>query len=77
MNNLFDGGGRPPVRGRDVARGATIGLLAELGAGSVVGGIALLVSRPDLPRPFPAALVLVGVGAIALAVACLRRITRS
>ncbi len=77
MNNLFDTDGRPPVRGRDIARGATIGLLAELGAGSFVGGIALLVNRPDLPQPFPAALVLVGLGAIALAVACLRRITRS
>ena len=76
MNNLFDADSRPPVRGRDVARGATIGLLAELGTGAVVGGVALLVTRPDLPRPFPAALVLVGVGAIALAVACLRRITR-
>ncbi len=76
MNNLFDAGSRPPVRGRDVARGATIGLLAELGTGAVVGGVALLVTRPDLPRPFPAALVLVGVGAIALAVTCLRRITR-
>ncbi len=77
MNNLFDTDARPPVRGRDIARGATIGLLAELGAGSVVGGIALLATRPDLPRPFPAALVLVGLGAIALAVAYLRRITRS
>ncbi len=76
MNNLFDADSRLPVRGRDVARGATIGLLAELGTGAVVGGVALLVTRPDLPRPFPAALVLVGLGAIALAVACLRRITR-
>lgn len=76
MNNLFDADSRPPVRGRDVARGATIGLLAELGTGAVVGGVALLITRPDLPRPFPAALMLVGLGAIALAVACLRRITR-
>ncbi len=76
MNNLFDADSRPPVRGRDVARGATIGLLAELGTGAVVGGVALLVTRTDLPWPFPAALVLVGLGAIALAMACLRRITR-
>ncbi len=76
MNNLSGVDGRPRVRRRDIARGATIGLLAELGAGSVVGGVALLVTRPDLPRPFPAALVLVGLSAIALAVACLRRITR-
>ncbi len=77
MNNLSGVDGRPRVRGRDIVRGVTIGLLAELGAGSIVGGIALLVGRPDLPQPFPAALVLVGLGAIALAVACLRRVTRS
>ena len=76
MNSLFDSGRRSSVHGRDVARGALIGLLGELGAGSVVSGVALLIGRPDLPRPFPAALVLFGLGVIALAVMCLRRVTR-
>lgn len=76
MNNLFEADRRPSVRGRDVARGVSIGVLGQLGAGSLVGGIALLAGRPDLPRPFPATLVVVGLTATALALSLLHRAVR-
>ena len=61
-----------PLR-HGIRRGTLIGLLGQTGAWSLVGGVALLIDRSDLPSLSPAGLVGIGLGTIGLSFMLLHR----